>query len=127
MLREYSHFTKPYPRARAGRVRSRARSRAADSAAGASVLSGDRLRSDLSPFESFAMEKWVCGLNFWGQSSQKDYFFAVIDGLRTSWSQPQRVNDEISRAKKIISNVRQFERSDMQVKAETEIRRLFRV
>jgi hypothetical protein len=79
------------------------------------------------PFESFAIEKCVCDLSFWWQSNQKDYFFAAVDSLSTSWSQSQRVNDEISLAKKIIANVRQFEKRDMHVKAETEIRKLFRL
>ncbi|MCX5541492.1 nucleotidyltransferase [Paraburkholderia sp. CNPSo 3076] len=79
------------------------------------------------PFESFAIEKWVCDLSFWWQSNQRDYFFDAVESLSTSRSQSQRVNDEISRAKKIIANVRQFEKSDMQVKAETEIRKLFRL
>lgn len=79
------------------------------------------------PFQSFEMEKWVCGLSFWWLSNQKDYFFAVIDNLGTSWSQSQWVNDEITRAKKIVANVRQYEKDDMPVTAEAEIKKLFRL
>lgn len=79
------------------------------------------------PFESFLMEKWVCGLSFWWQTNQKDYFFAVIDNLCTSSSYPQWMNNHITRAKKIVNNVRQYERDDMLVKAENEIEKLFRL
>jgi hypothetical protein len=79
------------------------------------------------PFESFEMEKWVCGLLFWFQTTQRDYFFSVIDNLGTAWSYAQWVNNEITRAKGIIANVRQYERSDMLGSAESEIRKLFRL
>lgn len=78
------------------------------------------------PFESFAMEKWVCGMGFWLMSNQKDYFFAVIENLSTSMSNPQWVNNEITRAKSIVANVRQYEKDEMPVTAENEIRKLFR-
>ncbi|HDN9017182.1 TPA: hypothetical protein P2I01_004092 [Aeromonas salmonicida] len=80
------------------------------------------------PFRSsFEMEKWVCGLSFWFQTNQKDYFFAVIDNLNTSPSYPQRVNNEITRAKTIVANVRQYEKDEMPVTAENEIKKLFRL
>ncbi len=78
------------------------------------------------PFESFAMEKWVCGLSFWFLSNQKDYFFAVIENLSTSMSNSQWVNGEITRAKNIVANVRQYEKDEMPVSAEIEIKKLFR-
>lgn len=79
------------------------------------------------PFESFMMEKWVCGLSFWFLTNQKDYFFAVIDNLSTSSSYSQRVNDEITRAKNIVDNVRQYEKDEMPLTAEIEIKKLFRL
>jgi hypothetical protein len=79
------------------------------------------------PFESFEMEKWVCGLQFWWLTSQKDYFFAVIDNLSTSSSYSQWVNNEITRAKNIVANVRQYEKDDMPATAENEIKKLFRL
>jgi hypothetical protein len=78
------------------------------------------------PFQSFEMEKWVCGLSFWFQSNQKDYFFSVIESLNTNPSYSQRVNNEITRAKSIVANVRQYERDEMPVTAESEIKKLFR-
>lgn len=80
------------------------------------------------PFRSsFEMEKWVCGFSFWWLTNQKDYFFAVIDNLSTMSSYAQWVNDEITRAKTIVANVRQYEKDEMPVTAENEIKKLFRL
>ncbi|SFB04035.1 hypothetical protein SAMN04515620_11422 [Collimonas sp. OK607] len=62
------------------------------------------------PFQSFEMEKWVCGMSFWFQANQKDYFFAVIENLNTSTSYSQWVNNEITRAKNVVANVRRYEK-----------------
>ncbi|HMS06110.1 MAG TPA: nucleotidyltransferase [Burkholderiaceae bacterium] len=79
------------------------------------------------PFQSFEMEKWVCGLSFWFLSNQKDYFLAIIENLNTSSSYSQWVNNEITRAKAIVANVRQYEKDDMPVTAENEMKKLFRL
>ena len=79
------------------------------------------------PFQSFEMEKWVCGLSFWFLSNQKDYFLAIIENLNTSSMYSQWVNNEITRAKAIVANVRQYERDDMPVTAENEMKKLFRL
>lgn len=79
------------------------------------------------PLQSYEMEKWVCGLTFWFLENQKDYFFAVIEKLTTSTSYSQRVNNEITRAKNIVANVRQYEKDEMPVTAEHEIKKLFRL
>lgn len=79
------------------------------------------------PFQSFEMEKWVCGLSFFWLTNQKDYFFAVIDNLNTSTSYSQWVNNEITRAKNIVTNVKQHEKDEMPVTAENEIKKLFRL
>lgn len=79
------------------------------------------------PFQSFEMEKWVCGLPFWFLSNQKDYFLYLVEQLNTSSSYSQRVNNEISRAKTIVANVRKLERDGMPASAEAEVRKLFRL
>ena len=73
------------------------------------------------------MEKWVCGLSFWFLANQKDYFLAVIENLNTSTSYSQWVNNEITRAKNIVANVRQYEKDEMPATAENEIKKLFRL
>lgn len=78
-------------------------------------------------FPSFEMEKWVCGLTFWFQSNQRDYLFAVINALSTDFSYTQRVNNEITRAKAIVQNTKQYEAEGLPLKAEAEIKKLFRV
>ena len=79
------------------------------------------------PFQSYEMEKWVCSLSFWFLANQKDYFLAVIESLNTSTSYSQRANNEITRAKNIVANVKQYEKDDMPVTAENEIKKLFRL
>lgn len=79
------------------------------------------------PFQSFEMEKWVCGLSFYWLMNQKDYFLAVIENLNTSTSYSQWVNNEITRAKNIVANVRQYEKDEMPATAENEIKKLFRL
>lgn len=79
------------------------------------------------PFQSFEMEKWVCGMSFWLLSNQRDYLLSVIENLNTSSSYSQWVNNEITRAKNIVANVRQHEKDEMPVTAETEIKKLFRL
>lgn len=79
------------------------------------------------PFNSFALEKWICGLTFWFQVNQKDYLFTVIDNLSTSYSYPQWINNEITRAKNIVSKVKQYEQDEIPATAESEIKKLFRL
>lgn len=79
------------------------------------------------PFESFEMEKWVCDLSFWWLTNQKDYFFTVIENLNTNFSYAQWINDEITRAKIIVANVRTYEKAEKPIAAETEIKKLFRI
>jgi len=79
------------------------------------------------PFQSYEMEKWVCGLSFWFLANQNDYFLAVIESLNTSTSYSQRANNEITRAKNIVANVRRYEKDEMPVTAENEIKKLFRL
>lgn len=79
------------------------------------------------PFNSFEMEKWVCSLSFWFLTNQKDYFLAVFENLNTNSAYSQWVNNEITRAKTIVTNVRQYEKDGMLVTAEKEIKKLFRL
>ena len=79
------------------------------------------------PFESFAMEKWVCGLSYWFLSNQRDYFLSVIGNLNTNSSYAQWINNEITRAKSIAAAARQYEKDEMPATAEIEIKKLFRL
>lgn len=79
------------------------------------------------PFESFTLERWVCELIFWGAANQRDYLFTIFDNLSTSFSNAQWVNNEVTRAKDIVTAVRTHERNDRPAEAEAAIRRLFRL
>lgn len=80
------------------------------------------------PFgSSFEMEKWVCNLGFWLEINLRDYFFEIFDKLDTSSSYSKFMNDEITRAKKIVANVRQYEKAGQPTMAVNEIRKLFRL
>jgi len=79
------------------------------------------------PFASFEMEKWVCGMQFWFLTNQRDYFFAVIENLSTISTYSQRVNNEITRAKTIVRNTKRYETEGMPATAEVEIKKLFRL
>jgi hypothetical protein len=60
-------------------------------------------------------------------NNQRDYLFSIFDNLSTDYSSAQWVNNEITRAKNIVSTVRQYERDGMPVSAETEVKKLFRL
>lgn len=79
------------------------------------------------PFQSYEMERWVCGLGFWWASNQRDYFVSVIENLSTDSSYAQWVNNEITRARKIVAEVKEYERREMPASAEEAVKRLFRL
>jgi hypothetical protein len=78
-------------------------------------------------FPSYELEKWVCSLQFWFLSNQRDYYFAVIDSLGTHYSNTQKINSEITRAKVIVQNTKRYEANGQSALAESEIRKLFRL
>lgn len=75
-------------------------------------------------FDSFALEKWIIGLYFYGCINQKDYLFKVFDNLTTSTSYTQKLNNNITRANNIIAQVRKYESDNMPVSAEEEVKKL---
>jgi hypothetical protein len=83
------------------------------------------------PFQSYLLEKWICGLTFYpclfGNCNQKDYFFSVFDSLNEEWNDPLWKKEEIQRAKRIIKNVRFYEDNNCPVSAEDELKKLFRL
>lgn len=74
-------------------------------------------------FDSFALEKWIVGLGFYGCSTQKDYFLTVFDNLSANQATQWR-NDQITRAKDIVAKVRNYEADDMPATAEAEVKKL---
>lgn len=75
-------------------------------------------------YNSFEFEKWIIGRSFWGCTNQKDYLFRVFDDLSAANEQTQWRKDRINRAKAIIDKVRDYERQNMPVTAEGEVKKL---
>lgn len=74
-------------------------------------------------FDSYKFEKWIANRFYLFCSNQKDYLFNVFDSLSANESAQWR-NDKINRAKQIISNVRDYEKRDLPLTAEDEIKKL---
>lgn len=75
-------------------------------------------------YDSFSFEKWIVDIWFWNCTNQKDYFFKVIDKLSVATEPIQRRKDKINRAKNIVAQVKEYERQDRPVTAESEIKKL---
>jgi hypothetical protein len=74
-------------------------------------------------FDSYSFEKWIADRSFLFCSNQRDYLFSVFDGLSANESTQWR-NEKITRAKQIVANVRDYERSEMPASAEAEVKKL---
>jgi len=74
-------------------------------------------------FDSFAFEKWIKDRSFWGCSNQTEYLFTVFDNLSANTDTQWR-NDRILRAKELIANIRRYEKEDMPITAESEMKKL---
>ncbi|WP_438346810.1 SMODS domain-containing nucleotidyltransferase [Methylorubrum populi] len=80
--------------------------------------------SNKNVYDSFALEKWIVGLYFGADINQKDYLFRVFDNMSEYGVSSQRSKDAITRAKQIITNVRDYEQREMPLTAESEIKKL---
>lgn len=74
-------------------------------------------------FDSYAFEKWIANRFYLFCSNQKDYLFNVFDGLNANETTQWR-NDKINRAKQIVASVRDYEKREMPITAEAEIKKL---
>jgi hypothetical protein len=74
-------------------------------------------------FDSYSFEKWIVEKNYFLAINQKDYLFAVFDKLSANESAQWR-NDRINRAKQIVAKVRDYERDNMPITAESEVKKL---
>lgn len=79
------------------------------------------------PFDSFGLEKWLCDQHFVWCYNQKDYFFESINKLNVDFSSPKWIQDEITRAKKIVRETIELEQQNCPVSAELKIKTLFRL
>ncbi|MFZ6814932.1 SMODS domain-containing nucleotidyltransferase [Undibacterium sp. Rencai35W] len=75
-------------------------------------------------FNSYSLEKNIVEMNYlWIQKNQRDYLYRVFDKLDTDFDTKWRKN-KMDRAKKIIEQVKFFERTSSMIQAEKEIRKL---
>ncbi len=74
-------------------------------------------------FDSYLFEKWIVDQSFTFAMNQKSYLFTVFDNLWENQNTQWR-NERIRRAKEIVANVRQYEKDDMPVNAEIEVKKL---
>lgn len=73
-------------------------------------------------YDSFSFEQWIKNRSYILCSNQRDYLFNVIEGLDLPAEQWRR--DKVERAKKIVAQVKEFERKDMPASAESEVKKL---
>ena len=76
------------------------------------------------PFISFDLEQHIARTGYYNCSNLKDYFFSYMLYFGASDDSPQRTKDSVDRAKKIINKVKEYEKNNMPVRAEVEIRKL---
>lgn len=74
-------------------------------------------------FDSYAFERSMVDAHYFFCNNQKDYLFTVFDGLSATTG-VQWKNDRITRAKAIVAQVRDYEKRDMPISAENEVKKL---
>lgn len=74
-------------------------------------------------FNSYELEKWIASLGFYGCANQKDYLFYVFEVMSATTTTQWRT-DRINRAKRIVADVKEYERQDMPYSAESEVKKL---
>jgi hypothetical protein len=75
-------------------------------------------------FDAYSLEKYIVGMSFYGVNNLRDYVFNSIDDFGLSYDQAQWRKDKLARAKEIIAAVRKYERDEMPVTAEGEVKKL---
>lgn len=75
-------------------------------------------------FYSFLKEKDIVDKYYYNCSNVKDYFFYYMLSMSDSGYKYQKTADEVKRAKKIINQVKEYEKAGYPVTAENEIKKL---
>lgn len=74
-------------------------------------------------YDSFALEKWIAAMGFWGCTNVRDYAFHIVDQFNP-WTGAQWQRDEVDRAQKIVSETRTLEKDGFPALAEKEVKKL---
>lgn len=76
------------------------------------------------PFESYELERWIVGCSYWGASNLRDYVFTIFRNLDVSGDWSLDAQNRVKRAKQLVANAIDFERQQLPLRAEAEIRKL---
>ena len=74
-------------------------------------------------FNSYLFEKWICDRSFFFASNQRDYLFTVFDNLQATETAAWK-NERISRAKKLVADIRENESQGYPNLAEADAKKL---
>lgn len=73
-------------------------------------------------YSSYELEKYVIGKGYWLCSNLSDFFYTAVDGLET-WNLPEYKKTKVNRLKEIIAKTKEYERDNMPITAESEIKK----
>lgn len=79
--------------------------------------------SKVYPFDSYDLELFLTGLNYYGDDIQKGFFYAVGQ-LSTNWGDPQTKKDKVTSLKYKIEQVKTCLENNDQVKAKQWLHRV---
>lgn len=74
---------------------------------------------------SYALENRIVDNYYWGCSNIKDYVYSSIEKLEYNYYDPQDYKYKVDRAKKIVADTKEYERQNLPISAEIEIKKLF--
>ncbi len=74
-------------------------------------------------YDSFLLEKDLIAISYWSCFNLKEYFYSAIESLST-WNLATYKADKVDRAKKIVSDTKDYESRKLPVNAEMEIKKI---
>jgi len=78
-----------------------------------------------SYLSSYQLENWIVETFYWNCTSLKDFVYSTFENLNYNFNDPQGYKDKVDRAKKIISQTKEYEQKGLSYSAESEIEKLF--
>jgi predicted nucleotidyltransferase len=75
-------------------------------------------------FNSFSIEQYIIDIPYWESSTLKDYFYEFLLNFSCSSTSPQRTKNKIETAKKYAMQAKKYEKENMPVLAELEIKKI---
>ncbi|WP_250510623.1 nucleotidyltransferase [Caballeronia sp. GACF4] len=75
-------------------------------------------------FDSFSLEKYAAGLNYYGAYNVAGYLYTMINNLGVGYMEAQWRKDRVERAKQLVTSVRQYEAAGLYQVAETEVKKI---